>query len=120
MTSHSRAVAVIDDDSAVCDSMRFLLETYDFEVSTYLSATGFLNEEPEIGCLIVDYHMPGLNGLELVSQLRARGSRVPAIMITAATDPAVERRAAQLGVKHVLHKPLSTQALLRALREELM
>jgi two-component system, LuxR family, response regulator FixJ len=115
-----QTVAVIDDDAAICDSTRFLLETYDFEVSTYRSVADFLRENSEIGCLIVDYHMPDQNGLELVSQLRARGSRVPAIMITAATDLAVERRAAELGVRHVLHKPLSAEALLRAVRDELM
>jgi DNA-binding response OmpR family regulator len=63
--------------------------------------------------------MPGLNGLELVSELRKRGSTVPAIMITATTDPTVERRAAELGIKQVLKKPLSNQALLGAIRNEL-
>jgi FixJ family two-component response regulator len=112
-------VAVIDDDAAICDSTRFLLETYDFEVSTYPSVADFLRENPEVECLIVDYHMLDQNGLELVSQLRARGSRVPTIMITAATDLAIERRAAELGIRYVLHKPLSAEALLRVVRAEL-
>jgi FixJ family two-component response regulator len=107
-----QTVAVIDDDAAICDSTRFLLETYDFEVSTYPSVTDFLRENPEVQCLIVDYHMLDQNGLELVSQLRARGSRVPTIMITATTDLAIERQAAELGIRHVLHKPLSAEALL--------
>jgi FixJ family two-component response regulator len=119
MIARGPMVAVIDDDAAVCESTRFLLETYDFEVRTYLSGTDFLRDNPDIACLIVDYQLPGLNGLELVSELRTRGSPVPAIMITATSDPAVERRAAELGIREVLQKPLSNQMLLRAVREEL-
>lgn len=114
-----RLIAIVDDDPAVCDSTRVLLEVHDFEVSTYLSSTDFLNDSPKIGCLIVDYHMPGLNGLELVTELRARGSEAPVIMITATTDPSVERRAVEQGIKRVLQKPLASQVLLQALRDAL-
>src|SRR5215469_13601845 len=102
MTSHSRTIAVVDDDAAVCDSTRFLLETHGLEVLSYESAAEFLRNSPAIACLIVDYQMPGLNGLEFVSELRTRGSRVPTIMITATADATVERRAAELGIKRVL------------------
>jgi two-component system response regulator FixJ len=120
MTSHGQAVAVVDDDAAVCDSTRFLLETYDLEVQTYRSGADFLTDNSAIACLIVDYHMPGLNGLEVVSELRKRGRQVPTIiMITATTGPTVERRAAELGIKQVLKKPLSTRVLLGAIRGEL-
>jgi len=105
MTGRGPVVAVIDDDAAVCESTRFLLETYDFEVRTYLSGADFLRDNPDIACLIVDYQLPGLNGLEFVSELRRRGSLVPAIMITATTDPAVERRAAELGMGGVCKNP---------------
>jgi len=119
MNSRGPVVAVIDDDAAVCESTRFLLETCDFGVRTYLSGADFLREDVDIECLIVDYQLPGLSGLELVSELRTRGSQVPTIMITATTDPAVERRAAALGIKRILQKPLSNHVLLRAIREEL-
>jgi two-component system, LuxR family, response regulator FixJ len=118
MASPKLAVAVVDDDAAVCDSTRFLLETYDFDVLTYQSGAEFLRDAPAIACLIVDYHMPGLNGLEVVSELRKRGSQAPTvIMITATTDPTVEQRAADLGINQVLKKPLSNQVLLGAIRE---
>jgi FixJ family two-component response regulator len=119
MSPDGRAVAIVDDDAAVCDSTRFLLETYDFAVRTYQSGADFLDDDPDIACLIVDYQMPGLNGLNFVSELRRRGSNVPAIMITAIIDPTVERRAAGLGIRRVLKKPLSNQLLLGAIREEL-
>jgi two-component system, LuxR family, response regulator FixJ len=112
-------VAVIDDDAAVCESTRFLLETYDFEVRTYLNGADFLRDNPDIACLIVDFQLPGLSGFEVVSELRTRGSQVPTIMITATTDPAVEQRATDLGIKRILQKPLANHVLLRAVREEL-
>jgi two-component system, LuxR family, response regulator FixJ len=119
VSPHGRVVAVVDDDEAVCDSTRLLLEIQNFEVRTYLSGLDFLKDDTGVGCVILDYHMPDLNGLELALELRARGSEVPIIMITAATEPILERRAAQLGVKRILHKPLSSQLLFSALREEL-
>ena len=118
MTPTEGAIAVVDDDVAVCQSTRFLLETYDFEVHTYQSGAAFLCDNPVIAGLIVDYHMPVLNGLEVVSELRQRGRLTRTIiMITATTDPEVERHAAELGIT-VLRKPLSNQVLLRAVRGE--
>ena len=119
MNSQSRTVAVVDDDAAVCDSTRFLLEANDLDAQTYLSGADFLRENPDVACVIVDYQMPGLNGLDFMSELRQRGSTLPAIMITATSDPTVERRAAEFGITQILRKPLSSQALLGAIRKEL-
>jgi FixJ family two-component response regulator len=119
MIPRSRVIAVIDDDEAVCESTRFLLETHDFEVSTYLSGSEFLRDNPDVACVIVDYQMPRLNGFEFVSQLRINGSLVPIIMITATPDPAIEKRAAELGISRVLQKPLSNRVLMQVVHEEL-
>ena len=120
MSSTGAPIAVVDDDAAVCDSTRFLLETYDFDVHTYQSGAEFLRDSPAIACLIVDYHMPGLNGLELVSELRRRGGSVPyIILITATVDAMIEPCAAELGIQQVLKKPLSSQILLNTLRDQL-
>ncbi len=120
MTSTGGVIAIVDDDAAVCDSTRFLLETYDFEVRTCQSGADFLRDNPVIACLIVDYHMPELNGLDLVTELRKRGRNVPIIiMITATTDPMVERRAAELGIRHILKKPLANRVLLNTLCDRL-
>jgi len=118
MTAASPAIVIVDDDEAVCDSTRFLLETYGLEVQTYQRGADFLRDDPPTACLIVDYQMPELNGFELIRELQNRGRQVPTIiMITATTDASVERRAAELGIQIVLKKPFSNQVLLGAIRD---
>ena len=112
-----KVIAVVDDDKAVCESMQVLLEVCDVDVKTYLSGIDFLRKSPNVACLIVDYHMPNLNGLELISELHDRGVYLPAIVITAVADPTIERRAAELGINQVLKKPLAKPVLLAALRK---
>ena len=75
----NRLVAVVDDDDAVRDSLRFLLEIAGHSVATYASAAQFLLEAPiaELTCLVVDQHMPDQTGLQLVSRLRALGVTLP-------------------------------------------
>jgi two-component system, LuxR family, response regulator FixJ len=116
ITPIGRTIAIVDDDAAVCESTRFLLETYDFGVLTYQSGADFLDDDPDIACLIVDHQMPGMNGLEFLSELRKRGSKVPAIMITTAITSLLERRSSELGIRRFLEKPLSNRALLDAIR----
>jgi FixJ family two-component response regulator len=112
------AIAVVDDDAAVLDSTRVLLEALDFEVHAYVNAADFLAANPKIACVIADYHMPGMNGLDLAAELRSRGNTIPVIMITAMSDPQIETRAAALGIKAVLKKPLG-KALAAAVKSEL-
>jgi two-component system response regulator FixJ len=99
-------VAVVDDDAAVLDSFRFMLEVAGFRVSTYLSALDFLaRTDLDPGCLILDQHMPAMTGLELAARLRDSGAAVPVLLITAAPSPSIVARAAEIGVVRVLEKP---------------
>jgi len=99
MSAVGRTIAIIDDDTAVCESTRFLLEIYTFEVLTYRSGVDFLAENPDIACLIVDYQMQEMNGLEFLSELRRRGNEVPAIMMSATVSPTLQHQAAEFGIK---------------------
>ena len=109
-----RAVAVVDDDEAVRDSLCFLLETAGFVVVAYASAAEFLREAAfdELACLVVDQHMPELTGLQLVAQLRGRGVALPVALITGSPSPDLVRLAGVLSVAKVLEKPLDDEVLL--------
>jgi len=108
------AVAVVDDDPEVLESFRFVLELAGFVVHTYGSAASFLaSSEPAPHCLILDHHMPAMTGLELARALRARGSDVPVVLITAAPSPAIVAKASELGIVRVLEKPPSADELIR-------
>lgn len=114
-----RLVGVVDDDAAVRDSLRFLLEASGFQVVEFSSAGQFLAAPaPEtIGCLLVDQHMPNLTGLELLQQLQGSERELPVALMTGSPSPQLIRRALELGATAVLDKPLIEQALFRFLQD---
>jgi FixJ family two-component response regulator len=95
-TSPECTVFVVDDDDSAREALRCLLEAKGFAVRTYSSAKGVLSETevPNNSCLVTDYHMPGMDGLELVDQLRLRGKSIPAILVTGDPNPNVQDPAA--------------------------
>jgi two-component system response regulator FixJ len=107
-------VAVVDDDKAVLDSLKFLLEVVGYRVLTYDSAQAFLDDvESEPACLILDHHMPRMTGLELTEKLRDEQDYIPVLLITGSPSPAIVSRAAELGVERVLEKPPGEDDLLQ-------
>lgn len=114
-------VYVIEDDEAVLNALRFAFEIEGFLVRPYLSGEALLTDfwAPEPGCLVIDHFMPGMTGLDLLKLLRSRGCHLPAILITTRADSSMRRRAGQLGVQHILEKPLSDSALVECVREAL-
>ena len=109
---------VVDDDSAVGNSLKFVLEVEGFQVRVFSSAEELLDEDslPDASCLVVDYYMPGMNGLELVAHLRDRNVLIPAILITPAPSENLRNRAAAAGVP-IVEKPLLGSRLLDSIRE---
>jgi two-component system, LuxR family, response regulator FixJ len=107
-----RTVAVVDDDQAVRDSLRFLLEVIGYTVEIFASAAEFLLANVRnFACLILDHHMPNMTGLELAERLRADGAVIPILLITGSPSPTITARAAGLGIK-VLDKPPTDEALI--------
>ncbi|MFG1361227.1 response regulator transcription factor [Xanthobacter pseudotagetidis] len=110
-------VHVVDDDLAVCNSLKFALEIEGFCVRTYASSREFLDADISCrGCMIVDYNLPGLNGLDLVNELDRRDVKLPTFLITSNPTARVRRRAVDQGVA-IIEKPLLGNQLSEAVRD---
>ena len=105
-------VVIVDDDPAIRSSLAFSLQTEGFLVRSYASGPELLGDDltAEASCLVVDYQLPGMNGLDLLAELRRRQVAAPAILITTHPSAAVRERAAAIGVA-LVEKPLLGDAL---------
>jgi two-component system response regulator FixJ len=111
-------VIVLDDDLAVRNSLKFSLEIEGFVVRSYATGAELLDagSVAPCGCLVVDQHMPGMNGLDLIELLRSRHFSAPAILITSDPSPSVRERAGKASIP-IVEKPLLGNALLREIRD---
>lgn len=112
---HRLRVAVVDDDDAVRDSLRFLLEAAGYDVLTFGSAVEFLSSADirALACVLVDQHMPRVTGLELVARIRVTRPELPVALMTGSPSAELAQRALDLGVTDMLEKPLQEQGLLQ-------
>jgi FixJ family two-component response regulator len=107
-------VAVVDDDASVRRALTRLLQSADHRVLAYTSAIEFLDTGLSIApeCVILDIHLGGMSGLELLSRLRELGYDLPALIITAHDDAQARELAARGGCVAYLRKPLDAKVLL--------
>lgn len=113
------SVFVVDDDSAMRESLEFLIESAGFSVESFPSGEAFLNsfDPKRPGCLVLDVRMPGMGGLQLQDKLRKMGASLPCIMLTAYGDVAMSVRAMRNGAIDFIEKPFSDQHLIERVRE---
>ena len=111
-------VYVVDDDTDVLGSLRFLLETDGFDVRTFRSGAALLSGivAGEVDCFVIDYKMPAMSGIDLASRLRNRDFDIPIILITGYPDKNILEKAAAAGIHHVLLKPHLEESLLSHIR----
>jgi FixJ family two-component response regulator len=118
-----RFIAVVDDEPAVCKALERLLRAAKFEVSTFCSGTAFLeslsNRRPD--CVVLDLHMPGVNGFEVQSKLvNDPAGAIGVVIITAHDSTESQERAMAAGAVAYLRKPVDAQPLLEAIRAAIL
>ena len=112
MSNPPDVILLVDDDAAVRNALKFSLEMEGFSVRLYATPEALLAEDhlPDGGCLVIDYRMPEIDGLELVERLRSRGVTLPILLISGRVPRSLRSRASGLGISDVLEKPLSDLA----------
>lgn len=116
MTNHN--VYVVDDDQAVRDSLRWLIESVGLHVKTFSNGQELLENfnEEEISCLVLDVRMPGISGLDLQQRLKNMNAKIPMIIVTGHADVPMAIQAMKAGAFDFIEKPYSDQLLLERIQ----
>jgi two-component system response regulator FixJ len=119
--SHQPTIHVVDDDDAVRDSLKILLESYGLAVRDFGTVPDFLDQvEPQgAACLVLDLHLPVMGGFDVMNTLSQRGWRLPVIVITGRGDAQTKARALEAGAAAFLEKPIDHKSLMTAIRAAL-
>jgi two-component system response regulator FixJ len=115
------AMCVVDDDPAVLRSLGRLLGSEGLEVISFADPAEFIKHASEhpVPLVVVDFMMPGLNGLQVQDTLRVISPDTRLIMISAATDPEIDARFLAGGAAAIFHKPFDEGEFLDAVRRAL-
>jgi len=118
MDSDKPVVFVVDDDEAICESLRLLIGDIGLEVRTFTNARQFLEtyDSSRPGCLVLDVRMSGMSGLEPQSRLSELGIRIPTIIITGHADVPMAVEAMKAGAVDFIEKPFRDQVLLDSIQ----
>jgi CheY-like chemotaxis protein len=110
-------VAVLDDEPEMRKALRRLLKARGFRVEEYACGEDLLTalDSQATDCVLLDLHMPGINGFDVLEAFGSRQILVPVIVITAHDEPGTEQRARALGATGYLRKPIDRDALLSAI-----
>jgi FixJ family two-component response regulator len=109
-------ICIIEDDEAVRESLRLMLELHGYYVEEFEDGERFLARErfDNVLCIILDLNLPGENGLRILSRLRAHAVATPTFIVTGRADAGVRREAKRLDALALFEKPLPARELLAA------
>lgn len=114
-------ICIVDDDPSVRRALVRLVESVGLRAEGFASPAEFLEPGPtrEVGCLVLDVRMPGMDGFELHDRVVETGRNVPVIFVTAHPDASSRAKARERDVVALLEKPFDDQALFDALESAL-
>jgi FixJ family two-component response regulator len=118
MSTHTKTVAVVDDDRSMLVGVERLLNAYGYATKVFPSAEAFLapGAETDADCLLLDVDLSGMSGIELRRRLAACGRAVPVIFMTALDDEATRASALETGCIAYLLKPFPSRSLIDAIK----
>jgi FixJ family two-component response regulator len=119
MLKRQTLVAVVDDDLSTLGATESLLDANGYASVGFSSAEAFLERMSTIraDCLLLDIHLGGLSGIELRRRLKASGSALPVIFMTALDDETVRDEAIRVGCVACLRKPFPASQLMDAIEK---
>ena len=112
-------VAILDDEEPVRKALGRLLRAAGLDAESYATGQGFLDSlaTRHPACLILDLHMPGIGGLQVLERLKSLAPRIPAIVITGHDEPDNEARCLSMGAFAYIRKPVDDTLLLQTIDE---
>lgn len=118
MTTPNPVIAVVDDDEVVRRSIARLVNSLSFQAAGFASGEDFLCSisQGAPACTLLDLHMPGLSGLDVLEALQARRLNIPIIIITGNTQPDMRERCIKAGAVAYLEKPLERDLVMATIR----
>jgi len=119
MQATNPVVAIVDDDESIRRALRRLIRSLPFSPAAFPSGETFLDslDQAVPSCAVVDLHMPGLSGLDVLTTLRSRSLDIPTIIITGNTQPEMRELCLAAGAVAYLEKPLDPDLVLSAIED---
>jgi len=111
------SVAIVDDEEGIRKALSRLLRASGLDAESYANGQEFLDAAAEHrpDCVVLDLHMPGMSGLQVLRKLKDAGQRLSIVVITAHDEPETRERCIDAGACAYLRKPLEDRLLLNAI-----
>ena len=119
--SQKPSIHIVDDDPAVCDALSIVFEMEGFDVSGFADGNSFVSAAHETlpDCILLDVHMPGKSGLDILRELNAENISVPVFIISGQGDIPMAVRAIKEGAFDFIEKPFDAETVVERVREAL-
>ena len=110
-------IAIVDDEEPIRSALKRLLRAAGLDAEGYATAQALLGDaasrRPD--CVLLDLHMPGMSGQEILARIRERDGHAPVVIITAHDTPQTREQCLAAGAAAYLHKPIDSRLLLNAI-----